>query len=63
MKEILETPEHANAKALYTTRPLLLDFFSKVFTPGNFFAMWRYMEGYVQYEGSTELGQYYMKCR
>ena len=62
MKEILEAPEYATAKSLYNTRPLLLDFFMKIFTPGNFFAVWKYMEGYVEYKGSTELGQYYMRC-
>ena len=55
-------PEHVAVKGLYTTRPLLLDFFAKLFTPGNFFAVWRYMRGYVEFEGSSELGQYYMKC-
>ena len=35
--------------------------FAKIFSPGKFSAVWRYMEGYVENEGSTEPGQYYMK--
>ena len=39
-----------------------MDFFTKQFTPLNFFDVWRYIKGYVDYENSTELGKDDTKC-
>ncbi|KAI1494443.1 hypothetical protein F5X96DRAFT_665737 [Biscogniauxia mediterranea] len=30
-------------------------------SPENFFQVWKYMRGYIDYEKSTDLGKYYMK--
>ena len=61
MKEFLADPEHSQLK-LYDTRVLLANFFNKVFTVHNFFYVWYFMDGYVSYEGSSELGKYFIRC-
>ncbi|KAL9023601.1 MAG: hypothetical protein Q9180_008171 [Flavoplaca navasiana] len=61
VREIFNCDEHRNKKTLYTTRELLTDFFESVFSSGNYFAVFRHIDGYVEYEGSTELGKFYMR--
>ena len=48
---------------LYKTPDLLISFFKEQFTSENFYYVWYFMRGYVGYDGSTELGKYYIKCK
>jgi len=61
VKALLEAKEHEVLK-MYKTNDLLVKFFAGVFTPRNFFHFWYYMEGYVEYEDSKALRQFYMRC-
>lgn len=37
------------------------NFFKRSFNSANFFACWRYMDGILDVEASSELGQYFCK--
>lgn len=45
----------------YTTNVLLQQFFTTTFNSANFFYVWHYMDGYLNVEGSSTLGRYYIK--
>jgi hypothetical protein len=38
-----------------------MNYFSSRFSPENFFGIFRYMDGYVDYGRSSALGKYYMR--
>ncbi|KAI9873386.1 MAG: hypothetical protein M1830_000468, partial [Pleopsidium flavum] len=45
----------------YNIDSLLKNFSKGIFNPSHFFYVWYYMEGYVDYERSSPLRQYYIK--
>ncbi|KAN0075599.1 hypothetical protein V8E54_006869 [Elaphomyces granulatus] len=61
--EIVLLSEEHRLVRMYKTRSLLSQFFTTLFNTKNFFDVFYYMDGYVSFERSSELGQYYMRCK
>ncbi|SLM39542.1 hypothetical protein LPUS_10111 [Lasallia pustulata] len=53
--------EHDSMPKQYDTNTLLHAVFTKTFNASTFLHVWNYMDQYVDVDGSSELGKYFMK--